>query len=269
MDPRQAFLKSASTLVHGFFQLTQYRITGNTAQMCILDVHVRNRELYRDVELPIVTEIMKITPADFSHYVTIFQESSVVLAFSWLESFLAEVEEALYLQNPAHLGEQIQVKLGKILDAGSLEELLHDIVRRRVRDRSQWSLSNRFADLKEHHGFTFASAESDVEWMSLIRNKVIHDRRIGLYQVKKKRVTYEPVADKKEVGGDEAQRFLHIAANSIVDLYDGASRALKITSRNAQHREIVKVIASWRKLWAPEPLPSNLGVHPTPASGHG
>ncbi len=105
MDSREAFLKAASTLVHGYFQLTLYRITGNTAQICILDVNVRNRGLYESVDLPVVKELRNVTPHEYSYFDVIFQESSVVLAFSWLEAILAEVEEALYLKNPANLGE--------------------------------------------------------------------------------------------------------------------------------------------------------------------
>lgn len=269
MDSRIAFLKAASTLLHGFFQLCHYRIVGNSMQICILDVNVKDRELYKSIDLPIVEELKKVTPWDYRYFEGIFQESSIVLAFSWLETFLAEVEEALYMMSPANLGEQVQVKLGKILNTGSIEELLHDIVKRRVRERSQWSLANRFKELREHQGFSFTTSEKDIEWISTKRNEIIHDRRIGLFQVNRKRVTYEPVRGKPPIRHGDVNRFLNITANSVADLYDGACRALKITSRFSKHRQTKRLIASWRKIWSPEGSSPNTGVQPTPASERG
>ena len=269
MDSRNAFLKAVSTLVAGFAQLAHYRIAGNIAIMCILDVNALDRERYKCVDLAAVQNLKTVRVQEYKDFASIFQESSMVLAFSWLESFLAEVEEALYLKNPANLGEQVEVKLGKILHAASIEGLLHDIIRRRIRDRSQWSVANRLKDLQEHHSFTFAASQEDMEWISETRNDIIHCRRSGRFQVKGKRVTYESVQRQAPIGQDEVDRFLHIVANAVVDLYAGACRALTITARFPVHRQTLRLIDVWRTLWPLKASPSKQSVERAPPSGGG
>lgn len=262
MDTRKAFLGSAQTLMAGYFQLMNYRIVGTTASIAILDVHVRNPHLYRSNDLPLVKEIKSVGPHEFRHFEVIFHESSMILAFSWLEAFLAEVEEALYLKEPAHLGEQVQIKLGKVLDSSSIEDLLHDLIRRRVRERGQWSLEKRLADLKDQHSFALSQSEEDLKYLSRTRNDIIHNRRAGLYKVNRKRVSYENASQKGQVSLEQTQKFLGIAANTIVDLYEGATKALKITKRYPLHRELTRHTSSWRTFWTERvklPSQSSLG----------
>lgn len=57
-------------------------------------------------------------------------ESYVTLSYSWMETYLAVVEEALYLNDPRSLGDNIQVKLGKILETDSIAELVHDAAKK-------------------------------------------------------------------------------------------------------------------------------------------
>lgn len=251
MDVRGAFLEAAAKLFPGFAQLASFRLVGNSAQLAVLDVHVRNPDAYANVRTPAIRELRLISPEQFASFTLIHNESSMVLSFSWLESFLGEAEEALYLTSPASLGEQVQVKLGKILDVSSVEELIHDIAKRRVRERSQWSLTNRLRDLQEHHRFSLTSTFEDIDWLSDTRNRIIHDRRIGEFRVNKKRVSYQTV-ERADTADDDAVRFLHVAINTVADVYEGACRALKVSAKMPTHKANLQIIGTWRKLWTQE-----------------
>jgi hypothetical protein len=205
--------------------------------------------MYESSKWPVLEELRTVSPREFLSFDVTYQESSMVLAYSWLESFLDDVDEAFYLMDPTTLGDQLQVKLGKILESKSVEELLHDIIRRRVRDRSQWSLLSRLKDLRDRHEMQFSVPNGDIEWMTRRRNQIVHDRRIGKYQVKKRRVTYESVS-RETSDSEETERFLRTAANVVVDLYENTARALGITARFKLHHQNLEMIASWRGVWS-------------------
>jgi hypothetical protein len=249
MDSRRAFLAAASTFVYGYTELVLFRITGNQAIISVLDVNVVNAEKYVDVDLPVIRRLKDISAREFRTFEAVFQESSMVLAFSWLESFLEEVETALYLWNPTDLGESTQVKLGKILTAGTFEELLHDLVRRRVREQSKRSLVNRLDALRSSHDFRFTSSDSDIEWISRIRNLIVHERSLGFYSVKQGKLSYELPAARAPLPSPEVDRFLQVATNCALDLYFGTCRSLKITRSNSRHRKISDMVKDWRTTW--------------------
>jgi hypothetical protein len=176
-----------------------------------LSINVIEPQLYEEIHLPAVDTLRIVSASEFRSFDTLFHESSVVLAYSWLDSFLGEIEEALYLHNPANLGDNVQIKLGKILNANSIDEVIHDLIRRRVRERSQWSLPNRVNELRQQAAFKFSVSHEDLEWASDLRNNIVHNRHYGAFQVSRRRVSYRSLKRESTAARETVARFLGIA----------------------------------------------------------
>ena len=252
MDPRSAFASSVFTLFAAFSQLAQYRITGNTAVVAIALANTTERSACELSGLKSVEMLTRVSPEEHATFSLLFHESTVVLAYSWLEAFLGEVEEALMLSDPSSLGESVQVKLGKILDMKSIEELIHDLARRRIRDRSQWGLSNRIEDLQKHFGIKISIKADDIRSLAELRNEIIHNRRPGVFELKGKRVSYKPRRDVKTLGQRESEQALGQIFQLMADLYEGSAKKLKLTAKFAAHKRNLGLIAILRRAWPQE-----------------
>lgn len=249
MDARRAFLESATSFIVGVFQLASYRIVGNTALLTILDVNLLNRDQYKDVHLPAISELRKVSPHEFRDFDILYHESSMIFAYSILESFLSEVEEVLFLNDPKNVGENIQIKFGKVLSATSIDQLVHDIVRKRVRERSQWSVASRLSELQEQYKLGLSVDLSDVAWLSETRNNIIHNRRHGAFEVKGGAVTYKAAKKNYETGRNITERFLAVASIAVVDLYRRACSSLGVTRKHPRHRANLAVADRISALW--------------------
>jgi len=249
MDTRSAFLSTTRTLAHALAELASYRIVGNTAFNAILEVNVLERQAHAAVTVAAVERLRRITPAELYAFNVVFNESAAVVGQAWLDSYLSEVEEALYLHDPASLGESVQVKLGKVLACTGIDELVHDLARRRVREKAQWGLRGRLAELRDRYKFAFSVSDDDLDWMSDLRNNLVHNRRVGEFITGAKRVRYNK-AKRQSVGADqEVQRFLKLVAHLLGDLYTGCAAALEISARNPGHRRNMRLIRALRRAW--------------------
>lgn len=255
VDPRAAFISSASTLLVAFSQLASFRIVGNTAVVATGLANTVERKKCEEVDLQCVRLLHKVTAQDHAIFNLLFRESTVVLAYSWLEAFLSEVEEMLFLSTPSNLGESVQVKLGKVLEMSSIEELIHDLTRRRVRERSQWGLANRIKDLQDSYGFTTSLQLDEIRSFAELRIEIIHNRRPGTFELKGKKIRYQPRADKKALEDEETIRALSDIFVLMADLYESSSRYLKLKPRTPGHAENMKLLGTLRRAW-PKPEPS-------------
>lgn len=246
MDSRRAFIETAGTLWNAFDELARYRIVGNTISIITLSVHVQDKDLYTAPDTPAVSEIRSINPAEFRAFGRLFNESSIIIAYSWLDTFLSELEEALFLHDPASLGESVQIKLGKILLAGSVEDLVHDIAKRRTREKSQWGIKNRIAELRERYGISINFSADDLEWMSDLRNNLIHNRRLGEFKTTKGQVRYEAVERRQIQDSEQARKFLSLTFALLVELYLGGATAMGVSFRFPGHRKNLRIIGSIR-----------------------
>lgn len=246
MDTRRAFMETATTLWKALTELARYRIVGNTMSIATLSVHVRDKDSYAAPDTPAIAEIRRIGPAEFRAYGQLFQESSIIIAYSWLDTFLSELEEALFLHDPASLGESIQVKLGKVLSASSVGELVHDIAKRRTREKSQWGLKNRVSELRERHGVTITFSNDDLEWMSDLRNNLVHNRRLGEFKTSKGQVRYDVVERRQVEDAAQVEKFLSLTFALLVELYLCGAKAMTVTSRFPRHRQNLKLIGAIR-----------------------
>jgi hypothetical protein len=245
MDARDAFMRTAQTIFIAHDELVHFRIAGLTAKIAILQANVYERGLHEASDLSAVVELRKVGPRDFNHFALLFDELSIILAYSWVDTFLSQLEEALYLHNPASLGESIQIKLGKILSSPSVGDLLHEIARRRTRDKGAWSLKGRLVDIDEQHDVKTTVLNADVDWFSELRNNLVHNRRPGAYKAHRSKISYETVSRKK--GGDaEVKRALGIAFRLLADMYENGSRALGISRRFARHKANMNLVQHLR-----------------------
>jgi hypothetical protein len=242
MDTRQAFLGTAQTLLRAYTELSHFRIVGNTTIIGILSVNVTEKDQYPEQDTPAIHAMRKITPAEFNSYSQLYNESSIIISYSWLDAFLSELEEALFLHDPMSLGESIPVKLGKILSLSSIEELIHDIAKRRTREKGQWGLKNRIVELKDRHKLTFTISEGELEWMSNLRNSLIHNRRTGEYKSAKGQVRYEISERIREQNTENVANFLSLSFQLISELYAEGAKAIGISSRFPKHRKNLELI---------------------------
>ena len=219
MNTGKAFLNTSRTLFNVMSEFASYRIVGNTANIAILGVNVIDREAYEDVKLPVIEQLKKVAPSEFISFQRLFGESSIVLAYSWLDTYLSEVEESLFLHDPASLGENVQIKLGKLLSSGSIDEVVHDLAKRRAREKGNWSLKNRITELREKYGLSILIDEKDIEWLSDTRNNIIHNRRVGEFQTKKGKVSYKSIERKKANSKNEIDKYMSLVVSILSQLY--------------------------------------------------
>lgn len=249
MDTRRAFLSTARTILQALTELAHYRIVGNTAAIAVVSVHVLDKEKYIAPDTPAIDAIRKVGPHEFNSFSLLFDESSLIIAYSWLDAFLSELEEALYLHDPASLGESIQVKLGKVLTCASIDELVYDIARRRTREKGQWGLKGRIAELRDRHKLQFKVSEQELEWVSELRNNLVHNRRIGKYKTEKGKVRYETTQRRQVRDRDLVQRFLSLVFQLLAELYVEGSKAMAVTARFPQHRRNLQFIETMKQAW--------------------
>lgn len=249
MDIRRAFMESSGTLLRALSELSHYRIVGNTVGIAALSVHVCDRGRYVEPDTPAIAAIRAIAPLELALYTKLFHESSIIVAYSWLEAFVGELEEVFFLHDPVSLGEETQVKLGKVLAAGSIDELIHDLARRRVRERAQWGLRNRVAELRKRKQLAISVRDDDLEWLGSLRNDLVHNRRVGEYRIAGGRTEYR-VSDRERDGAEEVRRYLSLVFQLLSELYVESAKALRVTSRFAKHKRNLELIGVIQRLSA-------------------
>jgi hypothetical protein len=237
MNTKTAFLNATTSLATGFHEISCYRVLGNTLVISIIGVHVRNREEYKGNQPKAVSQLQHIKPDEFSAFLKVFGESFLAFSHSWLESYLDEVEEVLFLHSPELIGESVPVKLGKLLEVKSIDELVHDLVRKKIRDRGQWSLKNRLEDLTTKNNFTFQCSAEDLHWISELRNTIVHDRSAGRFSLKGKKLSFAALEKRDAVKHEIIDRYLGIVTTTISDLYFGTCNVLKVSPRNKVHQK--------------------------------
>lgn len=230
-------------------ELSSYRIVGSTSILATLSVNLRDINLYQDNHTPAIKEIRSISAKEFNGFYLLFNESSIVLAYSWLDTYLSEVEETMFLHDPTSLGESVEIKLGKVLSCASLDELIHDLARRRARERGQWGLKNRISELKKRHGFQITVSDSDIEWMSDFRNNLVHNRRIGAFKTVKGKVQYMDATRRDGQAHNDIKRFMSLSFTLLGQLYKECSNHLGLTRRFSQHRQNMELIERFPHLW--------------------
>jgi hypothetical protein len=183
-----------------------------------------------------VARIAKLQPEALRILTTHLDESYITLAYSWLEAYLSIVEEALYLSDPQSLGDNIQIKLGKILEANSIQELVHDSVKKRLKEKSGWGLKNRILDLKQTYGVDVGYSDQALENISRTRNELVHEKRVGDFSVTGKQVKFNPRQHRnRRINADE---YLDVMVNLIVELFLQTSKALRIDARSSRFKSL-------------------------------
>jgi len=244
MDVKKAFLRSSRTIMVALVELSEFTIVGHTSQLNILSVHVQHKEQYEGCELPVVQAIRRIGPHEFNVFKKLYNESAVILAYSWLDAYLNEIEEIMYLASPETLGDSVQVKLGKILSSVTIDDLVHDIAKRKVREKGQWGLKNRLHDLRDSHDVLSNTSDADLEWMSTLRNNIVHNRRVSALKTHKRKVIYSAV-EGIALSGDDANRYRKLCLRIMASVYRSSAKALGITLKTPMHRTNLKLIHEW------------------------
>lgn len=249
MDTRSAFLSTSKTLLRAMHELACYRIVGNTTSVAVLSVNVQDVEAYAGATTPAIVALRQVNAAEFNAFHLLFNESSIVLAFSWLDTYLSEVEEAMFLHDPASLGESVEIKLGKVLSCASLDELIHDLARKRARERSQWGLKNRINELKKRHAFQVDTSDADLEWMSDFRNNLVHNRRVGAFKTHRGKVQYAEMDRREAKASAEVRRFMFLTFSLLSHLYVSCAAQLAISRRFPHHRQNLELIERFSRAW--------------------
>jgi len=222
-------------------------IDSNSAIIATLDVNLVGHGDYENINLRAINEIKSINPREFSNFEKIFYESSMIFAFSMLDSFLSEVEEALFLHNPNNIGESVQVKFGKIIESADIYELIHDIAKKKVKERSQWGLLSRLKEIVDSNSLAICYDEEEIKWLSRMRNSIVHNKRLGSFEVIGKSVTYKSVEKQQKVDNETANKFIKIASKTMSELYLKSCCCMGITKRFKQHKinsEILEVLVN-------------------------
>lgn len=244
---KSAFIESSSTLIVALAELG--------ARM-LVDIMLR-RNVKEVMDLPESAKnvlkshgaagIAKMTPSGFGVLTSHLDESYVTLSYSWLETYLSIVEETLYLHDPRSLGDNIQIKLGKILETESVAELVHDAVKKRLKEKSAWGLKNRISELKEVYGLKIPQSNDELDEISRIRNDLVHNKKIGDFKVTDGRITYVQRDKMRETIVTED--YLHKVFNLTIDLFCEASKTLNIDRRNKKYRKLEEASEHFRHVF--------------------
>lgn len=249
MDVRHAFLKTSRTIFHAMQELGSYIVVGNSASINILKVNYFEKEKYENSKNPIISDIKKIPAEVFYSFTSLFNESSIVLSYSWLETYLSEMEEILFLHDPSSIGESVQIKLGKVISCKDINELVHDVAKRKVRDKSQWGIKNRISEIKEKYGVNISVSEKQLEWVSDFRNNVVHNRRPGSFKTNSKKAEYVNHPNKGAISRDDVNEFIHIVFKLMSELYQGISKTLGISMKYKSHKYNIEYVKFMEKTW--------------------
>ncbi len=247
MDLREPFIETTRTITQAMLDMSGYRIVGNSIVVATLSVNVNEIASYPQPDTMAISYLRRISPRELYSFQKILSESSIALAYAWLDSYLSEVEEALLLSDPSSLGENIPVKLGKIISSNSIESLVHDLVRKRLRDR-QISLKNRISDIRDRHGLEIDMKDEQLEWISSTRNLIIHNRRLGVFEVEGVSVTYKSV---EQVAKVDAVEFLYLCFYLLRSLYTSCAKRLGIPDTNDRHSANLRMLHHVELAWKP------------------
>ena len=132
--------------------------------------------------------------------------------------------------------------------------MVHDIAKRRTREKSQWGLKNRVTELRDRNGLNFSVTDKDLEWISDIRNNLVHNRRIGEYKATKGQVRYESTERRQTQDAVQVDKFLSLTFLLLAELYIEGAKAMGVTSRFAKHKLNLALIESIQRAF-PKPIP--------------
>lgn len=233
---KDSFLESSSTLILGFVELASKRIVENTLRIGIIELQYLPPDLKKILKVHKANSICSKSEAFFDNFLNHLDESYVTVSYSWLESYLSLVEEVLYLNDPRSLGDNIQIKLGKILETESITKLIHDAIKKRLKEKSSWGLKNRINDLKDSYSINFETKDQALDFLSNTRNELVHNKKYGDFTVIGGKISYEhrhnvskPIIAKEYLDG---------VLGLIVELFFVTSKKLEIDNRNKKFKQI-------------------------------
>lgn len=241
---KSTFIQSSNTLIVAFAELGARRLIDIMLRQDLQEVMDLPKNVKDLLKANGAAGITRTTTGSLEVLTSHLDESYITLSFSWLETYLSIVEEALYLHDPRSLGDNIQIKLGKILETDSVAELVHDAVKKRLKEKSAWGLKNRILELKEVYGLDIPQSNEELDEISRIRNDLVHNKRIGDFKVTDGKITYAHREKSKETLN--ADLYLHKVFNLAADLLCEASKALNIDRRNKRYRDLEGVANKFR-----------------------
>jgi hypothetical protein len=244
---KEVFIRSSQTLIIAFAELGARIYVDSILRRGLGEVHALSQDARRSVAAVGAPTIASMAKEAFGVLTSHLDESYVTLSYSWMETYLTVVEEALYLNDPKSLGDNIQVKLGKILETDSIAELVHDAAKRRVRDKSAWGLKSRIADLRELYGLHLPYTDDDLEEIARTRNLLVHDKKVGDFKVQKGKVTYAHRQKYEE--RPASKNYVHRVVNLSLDLFLETSKLLRVDRRNQGFRDLERLCENFRHVF--------------------
>lgn len=244
---KNVFLQSSTTLIIGFAELGSRKLVDSVIRRGVKEIQSLPKSIKEILRLHNATGISTMTDGAFKIITSHLDESYITLSYSWLETYLFIVEEALYLHDPRSLGDNIQIKLGKILETDSVAELVHDAVKKRLKEKSSWGLKNRIADLKDIYKLNIPQDNKILEYISRTRNDLVHDKNPGEFTVTAGKVKYTNRRKNQET--IDTNDYLDKVFNLTIDLFSETSRKLKIDRRSATYRSLEDACEKFRHVF--------------------
>lgn len=180
-DPRAAVYQATSyTFLSGAIRLHNARIATLCASVAISKAHSTPLPEPDDHPLwSVLKPLLEIEPREYDSFLYLSDLVYIVYGTTLFDTFLSETTRFLFLNSPAALGDDSQLKLEAVLRARSRFDVLNFVVEKRVRDISFQSFRERLRFLKERFGLRFSlpsTVAAALEHYSSVRNTIVHDQ---------------------------------------------------------------------------------------------
>jgi len=253
---KDIFLESSETLLICFVELATRKLVDADLRIGVSALQALPNAAKSVLRIHNANAISEMTSEKFKILTSHLDESYITLSYSWLETYLSVVEEVLYLHDPRSLGDNIQIKLGKILGTESVVELIHDAVKKRLKEKSSWGLRNRVSDLKETYDIKITHSDTEIDFISKTRNDLVHDKKIGDFAVSEGKIKYKyRNHSRRKIN---ANFYLDAVLNLTIDLFCETSKRLNIDRRNKKYKHLEQVCDSFRKAFKDDSRPSEI-----------
>ena len=241
---KNIFLDSSITLIIAFAELASRRLVDAELRRGVKELQSLPQAAKLVLRSHNAFVISEMSEAKFEVLAEHLNESYITLSYSWLETYLSIVEEALYLHDPRSLGDNIQIKLGKILETDSVATLVHDAVKKRLKEKSGWGLKSRVSDLRETYELKMLQSDEELDFISKTRNDLVHDKKVGDFAASAGKIKYKPRSAARIK--TNADKYLDVTLGLTIDLFCEASKKLRIDKRNEKYKQIEKVCDAFR-----------------------
>ena len=103
-------------------------------------------------------------------------------------------------------------------------------------------MASRIHEVVEDNNLNANYSIEDIKWISKIRNNIVHNKRLGSFEVKKRSVTYKSIEKQQTLDRETTNKFINVASKTMSELYLSSCKCMGINRRFKQHKMNTEVL---------------------------